>query len=230
MLHRFKIVILLTSIFCLPSFANEPLPLIEVSAYGSAKSAPDQAEILLTFSKSSLEIDDARVYVDKHVATFLVELESFELESQSLDSSQVNISPVYDYSKKQRTLRAYQVSRDINFKLNNLDQLQKMITLLSVSKVAKLEKIEFGLSDMSILKEEALTKALENAKHLAQHIARTYEVNLGSVYKVHHQTNQSSPVMMRSMALQEMSSSENSSYVQKALEYKATINAAFHIN
>jgi len=230
MLLPFRIVIILSTLFCLQAFANEPLPLIEVSAYGSAKSAPDQAEILLTFSKSSLEIDSARVFVDQHVDAFLAKLESFELESQTLDSSQVNISPVYDYVKNQRTLRAYQVSRDISFKLNNLDQLPQMITLIGASKVSRLNKIEFGLSDMSIIKEEALTKALENAKHLAQHIARTYEVNLGRVYKVTHKTSNNSPVMMRSMALQEMSSNENSSYIQKALEYKATINAAFHIN
>jgi len=230
MLLPLRIVIILSSIFCLQVFANEPLPLIEVSAYGSAKSAPDQAEILLTFSKSNVEIEPARIFVDQHVDTFLAKLESFELESQTLDSSRVNISPVYDYIKNQRTLRAYQVSRDINFKLNNLDQLQQLITLISTSKVASLNKIEFGLGDMSIIKEEALTKALENAKHLAQHIARTYEVSLGRVYKVNHQTNHNAPIMMRSMAVQEMGSSENSSYVQKALEYKATITAAFHIN
>jgi len=210
------------------AYANDPLPLIQVSAEGISTSAPDQARVQLSFAHSDINVKNAREIVDNNVRLFLVQLKGFELESQTLDSSQINIYPEYDHVNGKRNLRSYQVKRGVKFNLNQLDQLEKLIEVISSASVATLNNIEFSLSDKTILKEEALTKALEHAKHLAQHIASTYEVKLGKVHSIKHQPSFSGPRMMRSMAMESLeTNSSASTYQQEKLEYKATIDVAF---
>jgi uncharacterized protein YggE len=219
--------------FCLISpisWATEP-PLIKVTATGKVLAQPDQAEFNISFSATKPESEHAHEIVNDQSNAFLNILEDFELESQSLDSSRVNIFPEYDYRNKQRTLVGYRVIRRVSFKLNQLKQLDELIKHISQTKTSSLEQIQFGVSDPGVLKEEALSNAIVSATRTAQNIAEGFDVKLSKIHRVQHREPTNQQPMMRAMSVQsEMSADTSNNYQQKDLEFKATIDVAFTFN
>ena len=219
--------LLISLIYSNLAYANEPA-FIQVSAEGRVKAQPDQAEFNITFSSTELEAKQARKVIDKQLDQFLKALTDFDLESQSLDTSRARIHPEYDYVNNQRQLRAYRVLRSVNFKLNQLNQMAPLVKLVSNIAIATLDDIRFGISDPSLLRDEALSNAMQSASRTAQLIAEGYNVKLGKIHRVTHHTNNIRQPQHRAMSLQtEMSSDANNSYKQKDIEFKATIDVAF---
>ncbi|MDX1452613.1 MAG: SIMPL domain-containing protein [Oleiphilaceae bacterium] len=213
------------------STLNNPSPaLISVSAEGSAKAQPDQAELLLHFSHEALEVEDARKTVDQHVRKTLKMLEDFDLTSGSLDSSQTHIQPQYTYHQGQRTFRAYQVTRNVRFVLGNLDQLEELIQKISRLDISRLQHVQMGLSNPGLVKQEALDQAIQRSKLLAQHIAEQYDAKLGKVHSVrYHAQGAQAPRPMMSMRA-EMATDSAPSYEQQDLEFTAHIEVSFTLD
>lgn len=203
--------------------------LIHVNAEGKSTAQPDQVELTLDLSATQLEVEPAREEVDQHVKTLLHKLKQFELDSSSLDSSQINIYPQYDYRNNQRQFLGYQVNRKISFTLKRLEQLEDLIKVITESKVSKLMQMQFGLSDSALYQTEALSNAIRNSRAIAQFIAEGYDVKLGAIHTVKHRSTQNRGLNRAMMMQTEMASeaSPEPSYQQKELEFKANVDAAF---
>jgi len=203
--------------------------LIHVNAEGKSTAQPDQVELALDFSATHIEVEPAREEVDQHVQTLLNKLKQFELDTSSLDSSQTNVFPQYDYRNNQRQFLGYQVNRKISFTLKRLEQLEDLIKVITESKVSKLTQMKFGLSDSELYQTEALMNAIQNSRAVAQLIAEGYDVKLGPIHTVKHRTTQNRGVNRAMMMQAEMASDTSSepSYQQKDLEFKANVDVAF---
>jgi uncharacterized protein YggE len=211
---------------------HSDLPFIEVSTTASAKSLPDQAIINITFSATKFEAEKARRAVDKLVRPFLSKLEEYDIEEKSLDTSNTQLHPQYEYRNNQRDFKGNQITRKIEFKLNDLAQLQALIQDITRTEASHLGSIRFTLKNKQKLKRKALNKAINKAKNKAATIAQGFEVSLGKILNVKHVSNEARPApQMRAMAMSaEMSDSQSNTYQQKEIEYNATISAVFSID
>ncbi|KZZ79584.1 hypothetical protein A3766_25755, partial [Oleiphilus sp. HI0132] len=210
---------------------HSDLPFIEVSTTASAKSLPDQAIINITFSATKFEAEKARRAVDKLVRPFLSKLEEYDIQENSLDTSNTQLHPQYEYRNNQRDFKGNQITRKIEFKLNDLAQLQALIQDITRTEASHLGSIRFTLKNKQKLKRKALNKAINKAKNKAATIAQGFEVSLGKILNVKHVSNEARPApQMRAMAMSaEMSDSQSNTYQQKEIEYNATISAVFSI-
>ncbi|KZY31678.1 MULTISPECIES: SIMPL domain-containing protein [unclassified Oleiphilus] len=211
---------------------HSDLPFIEVSTTASAKSLPDQAIINITFSATKFEAEKARRAVDKLVRPFLSKLEEYDIQENSLDTSNTQLHPQYEYRNNQRDFKGNQITRKIEFKLNDLAQLQALIQDITRTEASHLGSIRFTLKNKQKLKRKALNKAINKAKNKAATIAQGFEVSLGKILNVKHVSNEARPApQMRAMAMSaEMSDSQSNTYQQKEIEYNATISAVFSID
>lgn len=211
---------------------HSDLPFIEVSTTASAKSLPDQAIINITFSATKFEAEKARRAVDKLVRPFLSKLEEYDIQENSLDTSNTQLHPQYEYRNNQRDFKGNQITRKIEFKLNDLAQLQALIQDITRTEASHIGSIRFTLKNKQKLKRKALNKAINKAKNEAATIAQGFEVNLGKILNVKHVSNEARPApQMRAMAMSaEMSDSQSNTYQQKEIEYNATISAVFSID
>lgn len=209
---------------------NDELALIRVSAEGSVKAQPDQASLSVRFNDTKFDASEARKVVDKQVSTLLKGLKKFSLKENSLDSSQTNINPQYRYHKNERQFTGYQVERNVQFVLSDLSQLEALLSTITGSKAAQLGHISFGLANEGLVRQQALSKAIAKSKQVARHIAKDYGVSLGKIHSVNYQNvgaYQPRAVMMKAMGAELMSADAPSSYEQKDLEFKASVNTAF---
>lgn len=227
----FKVVItilLLTSTICK---AEDESSFINVIAEGKASAKPDQAELQLTFTSTHLKVDQARSAVDQQVNNLLERLKLFTLGTASLDSSQTQIHPQYDYRNQQKLFIGYQVNRNVSFILNDLQQLEPLIQAITESKLSRLNQIRFGLNNPSLIKEEALADAIQKSRLLAKQIADAYEVKLGKIHRVNHRSAPEHNIMRAmSMNAELASDSAAQTYQQKDLEFKATVEVAFRFD
>ncbi|KZZ32200.1 SIMPL domain-containing protein, partial [Oleiphilus sp. HI0117] len=186
----------------------------------------------ITFSATKFEAEKARRAVDKLVRPFLSKLEEYDIQENSLDTSNTQLHPQYEYRNNQRDFKGNQITRKIEFKLNDLAQLQALIQDITRTEASHLGSIRFTLKNKQKLKRKALNKAINKAKNKAATIAQGFEVSLGKILNVKHVSNEARPApQMRAMAMSaEMSDSQSNTYQQKEIEYNATISAVFSID
>lgn len=209
------------------SYAND-LGLINVSASASAKGMPDQAQLNLVFSANDFEADDARRTVKKNVQSFLKHLDRFNVPENSLDTSQTSLYPRYDYHNKQRALKDYEFTRRVSFKLNELSELDTLMSVITKTNATRVDNISFSIQKPGKLQKQALRKAINSAKQKAAILATGFDVELGKIHRVTHHTETPGRPVLRSMAMSaEVADSPAQTYQQKELEVHATIDVAF---
>jgi uncharacterized protein YggE len=211
------------------AFAETEPALIHINAEGKSSAQPDQVELALDFSAIHLKVEVAREEVDQNVKTLLKKIKSFELDTSTLDSSQIQVYPQYDYQNKQRQFLGYQVNRNVSFTLKRLEQLEDLIKVITESNVSNLTHMQFGLSDSELYQTEALANAIQNSRTTAQDIAEGYNVKLGAIHSVKHRSVQNSGLNRAMMMESKMASdmSPEPTYQQKDLEFRANIDVAF---
>lgn len=219
-------------LFNLAHASNEDdLPLITVSASAKSKVMPDQAQMSVSFVKSDMVAKKARKSVDNSVNAFLQDLEDFDLAQKSLDSSQTQLYPKYDYRNSQKVFLGYEVKRHVSFKLNTLSQLEELVKIVTENKASELGNIHFTVKHPEKTKHQALRKAINKAKKNAELIAEGFGVRLGNIHKVSHSDSTASPPQHRVMALShEMSDGSGASYQQKEIEFNEVITVSFTID
>lgn len=205
------------------------VPLIEVSAEASVKAQPDQATFYLRFSDMQLKSDLARKNVDEQISKFLRSLKEFEIKENSLDSSQTQISPRYEYRSNERQFLGYEFSRNIEFTLTRLDQFGSLMRDVTDSAPTQLNRVQFSLADPQQAQNQALEKAIQKSLRTAKAIAQGYSVELGPIYNVNYHTPGTAPVMRARTMSMELADSPapEPSYQQKEIEFKSNISVSF---
>jgi len=209
------------------AFAQESTPLISVNGQGKVSAQPDQANVALQFSESSMDASKARQVVDKEVEKLLRKLKNYTIKENSLDSSQTQIHPQYDYHQNRSELKGYQVQRSVSFILSDLSEIEALVETISESKDARLQPLQFGVSKPAQLQNKALNKAIKQSKATAQKIAESYGVTLGKIHSVNYQSSRSNRPVLRAMSMDIASAESAPTYKQKDLDFTANIQVSF---
>lgn len=206
---------------------------IRVSAIGTSSVEPELARINLSFEHTAKTADLARDFTSNQVSKLLNSLKDFDIDKDSMDSSQVNIAPRYNYQEGERSLEGYQVTRFVNFSLSNLEQLESLVNAITATEVSRVNAIRFDVKDASEAHATALQNAIEKTKAAAQVIAQSYGAELGKIQYVEHNIEHSDrpvPSPMRAMAMEETSTDANDTYQIKNIEFKARVSSTFELD
>lgn len=226
----FFILFSVSQLACADTHPSSNPPLITVQGKGEVQAKPNEAEFSLSFSDTSMKLEMARKTVDKHVDSILKVIEQFDLDTSSVDSSQITIQPRYDYQQNgHRNFLGYQVNRRVSFTLVNLEQMDKLVKAISKEQIAQLDHIGFTHSNPEKLEQEALDLAIQNSRHLAAHIADNYGVELGKVFQVNYHAQHAGPAPRMMAMSAEMARDSGSNYQQKDLTFNAVVDASFLI-
>ncbi len=206
---------------------------IRVSAIGTSSVEPELARINLSFEHTAETADIARDFTSNQVSKLLNSLKGFDIDKESMDSSQVNIAPRYNYQDGERSLEGYQVTRFVNFSLSNLEQLEPLINAITATEVSRVNTIRFDVKDASEAHAIALQNAIEKTKSAAQVIAKSYGAELGQIQYVEHNIEHSdhpAPSSMRAMTMEAKSADSNDTYQIKKIEFKARVSSTFELD
>lgn len=238
-LQRLLCPLLLTLTFCASAAAAEATPenprLISVTGEAERRVAPDVALLTVEVLTEGKDPARARAEADKITLEAVRTLRSGGIDDDDIDSTSLSIDPQYRWIKEQQKqeLIGYRISRQINARLLDLEQLGVLLEALSEGGVNRVHPPRLGIADDEQVHQDVMAAAASNAAARAAVIAQALGVSLGEVQNL-HVMGQSRPVPMaqgRMMAMAESASADTAgeSYQAGNLTFRATVSASFAI-
>jgi hypothetical protein len=179
-------------VFALPLAAqggggDQPkIPTITVSGSGEVHVDPDLAVVRLGVLAQDEDASAAQQEANRVARGILDGVEALGVPAEAVQTSRLVLSPVYDQPRPQDRSReprisAYRASNVVRVRLADLTRVGPVIDAAVKAGANQVEGVDFQLEDDSAARQEALTKAVEEARAKAATIASALGVSLGPV-------------------------------------------------
>jgi uncharacterized protein YggE len=159
---------------------------VTVSGKGTARAAPDEATVRFGVVTEAETPEAAREQNAEaaanalNTARELVPEENVRLET-------LRLQPRYDYSDDERELVGYEARRAAVVRVEDLETLPALVARIVERGANELDGVEYGLSDRSGVRREALQEAAEEARAKAQVLAQSLGAQVGAVLQISEQ-------------------------------------------
>ena len=125
-------------------------------------------------------------------------LKNSGVADKDIQTQNVSVNPQYadqpPTSSKQPLIIGYQASLSVSAKVRDLGSLSKVIGAASAANVDNINGPSFSISDDSTYREQAIAKAVADARVAAAAMAKAAGKSLGDVVSVTSSAAQSNPV------------------------------------
>lgn len=171
-LGMFIMIILLTG-YSIPTNAQlEGESTLVVSGTGEVKAEPDIASFNVSVVTEGETASSALSSNSDGVRKVIDVLLMSGLSEKDIETSNVSVHPVYDTSDYNvRKITGYEATNSLNAKVKNINNLGGTIDSVVASGNFTVGGISFSLADSTKLQEEALKKAVNDAKRKAEVVA-----------------------------------------------------------
>ncbi|MBB3143534.1 SIMPL domain-containing protein [Halomonas organivorans] len=147
---------------------------------------------------------EARGRLEERAATLIQAMESAGLERDAIRAGSLRVQPevLHDRSRNDdepTPLVRTRLERPFDIELTDLDRLPTVLDALTEAGVDALDGVTYDLADRDAASDEALSQALQRAKHKAELMAENLNVELGDVLSVSE--NQAPVFQPRMMAM-----------------------------
>jgi len=200
---------------------------ITVSGSGEINAQPDRFTVVATASENGDDIADMKDRVDDAVGNMLDLADDLDIEEKSVTASTMRVSPQWQY-QPERKLIGHQVSRDVSFKVDGLETYAELLEGLAEQGVRNIRPTGAEVSNRDELGNQALKKAVADARQRAEIIAEAADRDLGEAFQITAQgIHHPQPVMM--MARSKKSGAADS-YRAGETEISAQVQITFELN
>ncbi|MEP6832837.1 MAG: SIMPL domain-containing protein [Gemmatimonas sp.] len=153
---------------------TSPPPQIIVSANGEVVSTPDRANIQLGVETQSRTAALASSENNKKQTAVLAAIKALGISSSAITTSSFSVSPVqsYDNATRKTTIDGYRVSNIVVVNVTKIEQTGAVIDAALASGANRVASLNFELADPSKAREEAISKAITQARREAEVAAK----------------------------------------------------------
>ena len=212
-------------LICVPSLATTQL---DVTGKGMVSVAPDEAIITAQVSLVDRDAGKAQARASKEVDAMLSVIKSFSLKSDSLNASELSLLPEYrwDRATDQQQFMGFRVTRTISFTIAEIDRVGAALSALASAGATLISSPVMGSSHAPDARDEALTKAVEDASKKLTLLARAAGMSLSSITQISEIAPYSprpQPTLMR--AEMTLDSAPSNTFVAGNLTFVAEVRA-----
>src|SRR3989344_8156349 len=161
-----------------------PQRTIMVSGEGETFAIPDIASFSFSVQESGKTVAEAQEKADKKIEKALASLRNAGIEDKDIKTANYNFYPKYEWEQVvcsalnypngppgKNVLDGYEVNQTITVKVRDTDKAGDLVTRVGAIGASSVSGVEFTVDDrekyVAIAREEAISKAKENAKKLA---------------------------------------------------------------
>lgn len=179
-------------------------------------------------------LTEARQRLEARTGELIRTLEQAGLDSAAITAGSLTVRPDYIQRPSREgepgdVLVRTQVERPVSLRIDDLERLPTILDALTRAGVNALDGIAYDLEDRSAATDEALTRALEKARHKAQLMAKTLSVELGQVLSVHETSAPIFAPRMMAMRADAMESQGAPEYRPGEITIEAGVSVAWKI-
>ncbi len=170
-----------------PVWAEDSDARLTVTGQGIAEVQPDMARISLGVTKDAAEAGAALDQVAQVAQDIFARLAEQGVEARDMQSSQINLSPRYDYNRNSNgpaKLVGFTANTMVSVRVRDLDKLGPIMTAVTADGANQLSGLQFDLQDRGPAEDAARTNAVNDAMGRAQVLAQAAGVELGAVISI----------------------------------------------
>ena len=161
--------------------------ILKVLGLGSAQAEPDTATLSLDIVGKAVDYATAMAQLNSTTEQFKQALTEAQLPMISLKTTDFSINTETKYEDGQSIDIGFRAAHCMNIVLNN-DKvlLNQLIEVITHSQSNAQFRVSFSLKDNEHLHQQALTRAVENARTNAEIIAAAAAVSLGQILEIRY--------------------------------------------
>ncbi|MGC9403005.1 oxidative stress defense protein [Vibrio genomosp. F10] len=224
------ILTLVTSgLMSLTAFATAPnFPHLVTTGYGEVQATPDMAEFTVRVVETTMTAEQAKQSVDTVVDDFIAQLSQHGVTSESINSSNLYLTPQYHYPKKGKPeLVGYRASRTVTVKVDDLTKLNQYLDVALNEGINQVDAIRLKVRDESRYQQQARLAAIKDANAKAKSLAQGFEQEIGGVWRIDYNMPSTQPVLMRSMSMD--AKAESNSYQDSTLVIRDRVDVIYKL-
>lgn len=159
-------------------------PGITITAEGKVPALITTAEFTVGILTQTTTVKAGLEKVNKSIQDVNVYLEAGGVAAEDRRVQNYFINPSYDYSSQPAAITGYEIRREIALKLRDLSQLDTLLSKSAEKGMNQMGTITFSSEEKEAQYQEALAKALENARAKAEGAAAKLGKKLGKITSV----------------------------------------------
>ncbi len=161
-------------------------PTLTVSGSGEVHVEPDLAVVRLGILAQNEDAAAAQQEANRVARAILGGVEALGVPPEAVQTSRLVLSPVYEQPRPQDRAReprisAYRASNVVSVRLGDLTKIGPVIDAAVQAGANQVEGVDLRLEDDSSARQEALTRAVQEARQKAATMASALGVSLGPV-------------------------------------------------
>lgn len=162
---------------------------------GKVVGVPDVASVQLGYSVEKKTVAEAQKDNTEKMNAVIAKLkDEFKIDAKDIQTTNYNISPMYDWSDGRQKLRGYQVSQNLNIKIRDMEKVSRILEAAGNAGLNQIGGLNFEIDDPEKLRQEARELALKQAEEKAEALAKIAGVKLGKVISFSETSNEPYPV------------------------------------
>jgi uncharacterized protein len=175
---------------------TNPEHTISVTGTGIVKIAPDVADLSVGVNITRPTVKEARAVAARQMTAVLAALAKAGIADKDVQTSGLNLNPVYDYSGNTQRLTGYTVSNTVTATIRNLDTVDDVVDGAMKAGATTMDGLTFRVDDPAAAEAQARDAAVKDARTKADALARAAGVSISGVQTIVEQTaNTPQPIM-----------------------------------
>jgi uncharacterized protein YggE len=161
--------------------------LITVSGQGEVRVSPDAVWVQVSLVHQAPTAEEAYRINDQAAARMLEPIRRMGVQGRDVQTRSALVQPVEEYNRESgRTeLKGYEARRTIVILWRRPQEVGRLLSLLMQVGVNRLEQVQYVfLDEARAARDEALRRAVEDARRRAELLARTLGVQIRTVWQV----------------------------------------------
>lgn len=208
-----------------------------VTGSGTVYGSPDVALLTLGVNANHDNLEDALNDANHRVMTIREILTNSGLKLQDIRTTSFNIYPDERYDNNGNVSRTtFRVENILTIRVTDLTQVGQILTSSINAGANRVQRVEYSMSDTSVMQQEARSLAVANARAKAEELAGLAGVTLGAVTRISEveSSNYYGPISPMSNESMIMSASARDSSVDVPvsggqLSVSVTVNMGFEL-
>lgn len=190
---------------------NQQINTISVSGEGEVTAVSDIASLSVNLNKDGATAKEAQALLNKSITETLAYLKDQKIDDKDIKSEYGGLNPKYSYEKcytypcpSNPKIIGYTATQSITIKIRDVDNASIIKTGLAGIGVTDISGPTFSIDDEDVLKDQARSLAIKEAKEKAKILAKELGVRLGKVVSFYDNQNGNYPMYDSTNSLKTM--------------------------
>ena len=157
---------------------------LSVTGNGTVLVESDLAIVTVGVQETSKDVLEAQSTVNEKIAAIKQSLLDAGAKESEINTDSINIYANYDYSDNTEVIVGYTANNTLSVRTTDIDNVGALIDAAFAAGANTLDNVQFTVQDDSEAREQALTKAVEDARRKAEVLAAAAGLQIASIESI----------------------------------------------